>query len=134
MYTPDFDTFRVLAEQGNLVPVYREILADLETPVSAFLKIDEGGDAFLLESVARAHPRRRRPACRLRDGMREGRTIDRPAAAAHRGASLNRRARARTHQFKHDPGAVRGDRTAGKGVHRGGRRHPGRLGAALPMS
>ena len=37
--------------QGNLVPVYREILADLETPVSAFLKIDDGGDAFLLESV-----------------------------------------------------------------------------------
>src|SRR5437016_13256219 len=51
MYTPDFDTFRVLAEQGNLIPVYREILADLETPVSAFLKIDDGGDAFLLESV-----------------------------------------------------------------------------------
>src|SRR6266446_5174400 len=51
MYTPDFDTFRVLAGQGNLVPVYREILADLETPVSAFLKIDDGGDAFLLESV-----------------------------------------------------------------------------------
>jgi anthranilate synthase component I len=51
MYTPDFDQFCALAEQGNLVPVYREILADLETPVSAFLKIDDGGDAFLLESV-----------------------------------------------------------------------------------
>ncbi|MBI1816529.1 MAG: anthranilate synthase component I [Deltaproteobacteria bacterium] len=51
MYTPEFDEFCRLAEQGNLVPVYREILADLETPVSAFLKIDEGGDAFLLESV-----------------------------------------------------------------------------------
>ncbi|HVN87172.1 MAG TPA: anthranilate synthase component I [Candidatus Binatia bacterium] len=51
MTTPEFDEFCLLAERGNLVPVYREILADLETPVSAFLKIDEGGDAFLLESV-----------------------------------------------------------------------------------
>jgi anthranilate synthase component I len=51
MYTPDFDEFCALAQRGNLVPVYREILADLETPVSAFLKIDDGGDAFLLESV-----------------------------------------------------------------------------------
>jgi anthranilate synthase component 1 len=50
-YAPDFDAFCALAAQGNLVPVYREILADLETPVSAFLKIDRGGDAFLLESV-----------------------------------------------------------------------------------
>jgi anthranilate synthase component 1 len=51
VYTPDFDEFCQLARQGNLIPVYREILADLETPVSAFLKIDDGGDAFLLESV-----------------------------------------------------------------------------------
>jgi anthranilate synthase component 1 len=51
MYTPEFDEFCLLSRQGNLVPVYREILADLETPVSAFLKIDDGGDAFLLESV-----------------------------------------------------------------------------------
>jgi anthranilate synthase component 1 len=51
MYTPDFDEFCALTRQGSMVPVYREILADLETPVSAFLKIDDGGDAFLLESV-----------------------------------------------------------------------------------
>src|SRR5262249_34615685 len=50
-YVPEFDEFCALAAQGNLVPVYREILADLETPVSAFLKVDRGGDAFLLESV-----------------------------------------------------------------------------------
>jgi anthranilate synthase component I len=50
-HVPDFDAFCALAAEGNLVPVYREILADLETPVSAFLKIDRGGDAFLLESV-----------------------------------------------------------------------------------
>ncbi len=54
MHTPDFAEFCSLARQGNLVPVYREILADLETPVSAFLKIDDGGDAFLLESVEQA--------------------------------------------------------------------------------
>src|SRR2546426_726212 len=42
---------RTLARQGNLIPVCREILADLETPVSAFLKIHRGPYGFLLESV-----------------------------------------------------------------------------------
>ena len=51
MYTPNFDTFRALARQGNLIPVARQILADMETPVSAFRKIDSGNYAFLLESV-----------------------------------------------------------------------------------
>ena len=40
-----------LAREGNLIPVCREILADLETPVSAFLKIHRGPYGFLLESV-----------------------------------------------------------------------------------
>jgi anthranilate synthase component 1 len=40
-----------LARQGNLIPVCREIMADLETPVSAFLKIHRGPYGFLLESV-----------------------------------------------------------------------------------
>ncbi|MFO8058519.1 MAG: anthranilate synthase component I [bacterium] len=48
---PDFSEFRKLAQEGNLVPVYAEILADLETPVSAFLKIGGSDYAFLLESV-----------------------------------------------------------------------------------
>ncbi|MEN6305242.1 MAG: anthranilate synthase component I, partial [Armatimonadia bacterium] len=54
MYTPDLDLFMHRAKEGNLVPVYREILADLETPVSAFLKLRQAGNghAFLLESVA----------------------------------------------------------------------------------
>jgi len=51
MYCPDFPTFRTLAEQGNLIPVYREIMADMDTPVSAFRKIDDGRFAFLLESI-----------------------------------------------------------------------------------
>ena len=50
-FKPEFDEVCSLAEQGNMVPVYREIFADLDTPVSAFLKLDDGGDAFLLESV-----------------------------------------------------------------------------------
>jgi len=50
-YSLSFDDFRSLAAQGNLIPLYREILADLETPVSAFTKIDHGPSAYLLESV-----------------------------------------------------------------------------------
>ena len=36
---------------GNVVPIYREVTADLETPVSAFLKVKRGAYSFLLESV-----------------------------------------------------------------------------------
>jgi anthranilate synthase component 1 len=47
-----FDQFKDLAKRGTFVPVYKEIVADLLTPVSAFLKIAEHSDyAFLLESV-----------------------------------------------------------------------------------
>ena len=52
MYSPSRDEFLKLASQGNLIPVYREILADMETPVSAFCKIDDRQSAFLLESIA----------------------------------------------------------------------------------
>jgi anthranilate synthase component 1 len=51
MYYPSFDAFKAKARQGNLIPVYREIMADLETPVAAFLKLDKGDFSFLLESV-----------------------------------------------------------------------------------
>lgn len=51
MYFPSLEEFRKKAARGNLVPVYREILADMETPVSALHKIDNGRYAFLLESV-----------------------------------------------------------------------------------
>ena len=47
-----FDEFKELAQRGTFVPVWKEIVADLLTPVSAFLKIAEHSDyAFLLESV-----------------------------------------------------------------------------------
>ena len=49
---PSFSEFRRLAAKGNLIPIYREILADLETPVSAFMKVSAGEQSgFLLESV-----------------------------------------------------------------------------------
>ncbi|MBU2609163.1 MAG: anthranilate synthase component I [Chloroflexi bacterium] len=51
MYYPTLEEVKQFKGQGNLVPVYREIVADLETPVSAFLKINRGGCSFLLESV-----------------------------------------------------------------------------------
>ena len=51
MYYPTLEEVKKHGREGNLVPVYREIVADLETPVSAFLKINQGGYSFLLESV-----------------------------------------------------------------------------------
>jgi len=51
MYTPSLEEARGLASQGNLCPVYREVSADLETPVSAYLKVARGRHSFLLESV-----------------------------------------------------------------------------------
>ena len=50
-YSLSLDEFRRYAKEGNLIPLYREILADYETPVSAFAKIDHGPSAYLLESV-----------------------------------------------------------------------------------
>src|SRR6185295_10687363 len=49
--TPTASDFLELAREGNLVPVYREILADTDTPVSAYLKTSRGPHGFLLESV-----------------------------------------------------------------------------------
>lgn len=53
MLRPSLDVVRALARSGagNLTPVYREITADLDTPVSAYLKLSDGPYSFLLESV-----------------------------------------------------------------------------------
>ncbi len=52
MKITSFEEFKELARRGTFVPVCKEIVADLLTPVSAFLKIAEDADyAFLLESV-----------------------------------------------------------------------------------
>jgi anthranilate synthase component 1 len=80
---PSRDDFRALAREHTVVPVWREVLADLETPVSAFVKLvgaDAGGPTgFLLESVE--HAERwgrfsflgRDPACTL---VVRGRTVE----------------------------------------------------------
>src|SRR3982751_6875947 len=49
--TPSLDEFIELAKQGNVVPVFAEFIADGETPVSAFKKLDRGGYSFLFEST-----------------------------------------------------------------------------------
>jgi anthranilate synthase component 1 len=51
MYSPKPDEFLKLADRGNLIPVTRRILADLETPLSAYRKIRGTGESFLFESV-----------------------------------------------------------------------------------
>ena len=52
MIQPDFRQFQRLAKQGNLIPVYDILPADLLTPVSAYLRIAQGARySFLLESV-----------------------------------------------------------------------------------
>jgi anthranilate synthase component 1 len=48
---PQADEFAELALRGNLVPVVREVLADLDTPLSLFRQLDDGATSFLLESV-----------------------------------------------------------------------------------
>src|SRR6266536_5008239 len=51
MYFPTQEAFLKLATQGNLIPVTRRLLADLETPLSAYRKIRGQGESFLFESV-----------------------------------------------------------------------------------
>ena len=48
---PDFSSFSELARTHNAIPVFRKLLSDSLTPVSAFRKIDRGGTACLFESV-----------------------------------------------------------------------------------
>src|SRR5690625_5927307 len=48
---PSKDEFRSLARGANIIPVYREIIADIDTPVSALAKLGNGPTTFLLESV-----------------------------------------------------------------------------------
>jgi anthranilate synthase component I len=50
---PSREEFRELAKRGNLIPVIVDLVADVETPVSAFAKIDNGEPCFLFESAER---------------------------------------------------------------------------------
>ncbi len=51
MYYPELKEFLKLSHKGNVIPVYKEVNADLDTPVSVFLKIKKDDYSFLLESV-----------------------------------------------------------------------------------
>jgi anthranilate synthase component 1 len=51
MYSPTLEEFRKLVTQGNLIPVTRRLLADFETPLSAYQKIRGPGESFLFESI-----------------------------------------------------------------------------------
>src|SRR5689334_253398 len=51
MYSPSQTEFLKLAKQGNVIPVTRRLLADIETPLSAYRKIRGPGESFLFESV-----------------------------------------------------------------------------------
>ncbi|HLF03923.1 MAG TPA: anthranilate synthase component I, partial [Dehalococcoidia bacterium] len=51
MYNLSLKAVKALAGRGNLVPVYRSVNADLDTPVSAYLKVARSPYSFLLESV-----------------------------------------------------------------------------------
>jgi anthranilate synthase component 1 len=50
-YRPGRDVFRALARDHSIVPVWREVLADVQTPVAAWLRLDPQPNGFLLESV-----------------------------------------------------------------------------------
>ncbi len=51
MYSLTREKFIELSKKGNVIPVYRELLADFETPLASYLKIEEGEFSYLLESV-----------------------------------------------------------------------------------
>ncbi len=51
MLLPTLDVFEELATRANLIPVLREVAADLDTPLSLFRRLDDGQTSFLFESV-----------------------------------------------------------------------------------
>ena len=51
MYYPSLEEMENLTNHGNLIPIFKEINADLETPVTAYLKVARPPYSFLLESV-----------------------------------------------------------------------------------
>ena len=52
MYKPTLEQVEIMAEKGNLIPIHRDLPADMETPVSIYLKLQDEGPCFLLESVS----------------------------------------------------------------------------------
>lgn len=52
MYKPTLAQVEAMADKGNLIPIHRDLPADMETPVSIYLKLQDEGSSFLLESVS----------------------------------------------------------------------------------
>jgi anthranilate synthase component 1 len=52
MYKPTLEQVEGMADKGNLIPIHRDLPADMETPVSIYLKLQDEGSSFLLESVS----------------------------------------------------------------------------------
>ncbi|GIK43738.1 MAG: anthranilate synthase component I [Chloroflexota bacterium] len=52
MYKPTLEQVEAMAAKGNLIPIHRDLPADMETPVSIYLKLQDEGSSFLLESVS----------------------------------------------------------------------------------
>jgi anthranilate synthase component 1 len=51
MFYPSLETFKEMTRRGTIIPVYAEILADMDTPVSAYKKMGADDYSFLLESI-----------------------------------------------------------------------------------
>ena len=51
VYQPSKEEFLSLTQRGNVIPVFREVNADTDTPISLFKKVAKGPESFLLESV-----------------------------------------------------------------------------------
>ncbi len=52
MHNPSLEQVEAMAGKGNLIPIHRNLPADMETPVSIYLKLQDEGPCFLLESVS----------------------------------------------------------------------------------
>ena len=52
MYKPTLEQVEAMADKGNLIPIHQDLPADMETPVSIYLKLQDEGSSFLLESVS----------------------------------------------------------------------------------
>jgi hypothetical protein len=95
MIVPTLEDYRRYARDANVVPVMREILADYDTPVSAFSKLDRGDASFLLESMEGGGVKTRIPSWlpsvrRVSSQGRRSRSDAATASADHGGRSAER--------------------------------------------
>ncbi|HPG32153.1 MAG TPA: anthranilate synthase component I, partial [bacterium] len=51
MKTTSFEEFKSLTDKGNVIPIFKELIVDIDTPVSIFSKFNNSKFSFLLESV-----------------------------------------------------------------------------------